>query len=369
MSSQKPYSNITALLALTRASLQAILKSPSAIVFGIAFPLIFILVFGFLGGGGGGSRIQVAIPRGSDTTSPFYHTLAAHPALHLHPNADPALTTRAMMEGDIAASLRIEYQPKATPVYHLSLTGASISPQQVAQLREVIRQAAAAQDPEIARRTEDQLSMDERTEVVREYKTIDFVLPGQLGFSLMAGAIFGTAFVFFNLRQTLVLKRFFATPVRRSAIVVGEALARLVFQLLTAVIIILIGHLVFGFTLVHGAATFAALLGLSALASMVFMGFGFIISSAAKNESSIPPFSNLITLPQFLLAGTFFPIGAFPKWLQPIAKVLPLTYLNDAMRQVAFYGEGFGAIKWDLLALGIWGVVLYAVAAKIFKWE
>ena len=59
-----------------------------------------------------------------------------------------------------------------------------------------------------------------RVQQVRAYKSIDFILPGQLGFSLLAGSVFGTAFVFFNLRQTLVLKRFFATPVRKEIIVI-----------------------------------------------------------------------------------------------------------------------------------------------------
>jgi len=212
-------------------------------------------------------------------------------------------------------------------------------------------------------------AVDVQQTVVREYKNIDFVLPGQLGFSLLAGSVFGTAFVFFGLRQTLVLKRFFATPVKRSTIVISEGIARMTFQLLTAIVIIGIGHFAFGFTLVHGIATFFALLALSALAIMVFMGFGFVVSNLAKNESVIPAFANMITLPQFLLAGTFFSIDNFPDWLQPIARVLPLTFLNDAMRKVSFEGAGFSAIGWDVLWLCVWGIALYVFASRIFKWE
>src|ERR1043165_2308719 len=141
----------------------------------------------------------------------------------------------------------------------------------------------------------------------------------------------------------------------------------MIFQLMTAIVVIGIGHYAFGFTLIHGWATFAAMLSLCALAILVFMGFGFIISSVARNESAIPPFSNLITLPQFLLAGTFFPVEGFPKWLQPISRALPLTYLNDALRQVAFEGAGLAAIRWDIIALLIWGVVLYIAASRLFK--
>jgi len=181
--------------------------------------------------------------------------------------------------------------------------------------------------------------------------------------------VFGVAFVFFNLRQTLVIKRFFATPIQRPYIILGEGIARIAFALLGAVFIIGIGHFAFDFTLVHGAITFINMLILSVLGLIVFMGFGFIVSGLAKNESTIPPFANMITLPQFLLSGTFFPITVFPTWLQPICKVLPLTYLNEAMRKVAFEGASLAEVSSNILILGIWGVGVYVIASRVFKWE
>ena len=203
----------------------------------------------------------------------------------------------------------------------------------------------------------------------REYKYIDFILPGMLGFSLLSSGVFGTAFVFISLRLTLVIKRFFATPVKRYSIVLGEAIARLIFSLLGAVFIILVGHYMFGFTLINGVVTVLNMLVLAAIGLIIFMGFGFVISGVAKNESAVPPLSNIITLPQFLLSGTFFATTAFPLWLQSISKVLPLTYLNDAMRKVAFEGAGLNEVTHQLLVLGVWFIVIYAVAVKTFKWE
>jgi ABC-2 type transport system permease protein len=203
----------------------------------------------------------------------------------------------------------------------------------------------------------------------RDYTMIDFILPGMLGFSLLSAAVFGVAFVFFNLRQTLVLKRFYATPINRKNIVFGEALSRVCFQLMASVIIILVGHLFFHFTLVKGLVTFLDMMVLSFLALVVFMGFGFIISSVAKNESSIPPFANIFTLPQFLLGGTFFPTTAFPKWLRNFCEYLPLKQLNDAMRNVAFEGASLVNCYKQIGILMLWGVAIYVVAIKTFKWE
>ena len=102
---------------------------------------------------------------------------------------------------------------------------------------------------------------------------------------------------------------------------------------------------------------------------MVFMGFGFIISGLAKSESSIPPLANIVTLPQFLMAGTFFSISNFPKWLQPFCKALPLTYLNDALRQISFEGASLWDVRMDMLILFGWGIIIYAAASRVFKWE
>ena len=108
---------------------------------------------------------------------------------------------------------------------------------------------------------------------------------------------------------------------------------------------------------------------LSFIALVVFMGFGFVVSGLAKNESTIPPFANMFTLPQFLLAGTFFSIDVFPTWLQPICRVLPLTHFNDAMRKIAFEGAHLNNCLPEIAVLLVWGVVIYALAIKFFKWE
>ena len=80
MPQQSTYNNRRALSALIKASLRSTTKSPSAIVFTIAFPLIFIMVFGFLGGDKMFS-IGVAAAPGSDTTSEIYTVLHNNPVL------------------------------------------------------------------------------------------------------------------------------------------------------------------------------------------------------------------------------------------------------------------------------------------------
>jgi ABC-2 type transport system permease protein len=142
-----------------------------------------------------------------------------------------------------------------------------------------------------------------------------------------------------------------------------------VFQLIGSLFIILVGHFVFGFTLVNGWMTVLEMLVLSAFGLIIFMGIGFVISGIAKSENVIPPIANIFTMPQFLLSGTFFPVDAFPGWIRILSKMLPLTYLNDALRKVAFEGVGFMGISQELLILAGFGVIIYAAAVKFFRWE
>jgi ABC-2 type transport system permease protein len=276
---------------------------------------------------------------------------------------------RDLEKGRIDATLSIKMNPPGKgPMYTVFVGTTSASPERGKVLKSVLNNIfynmneAMSNIPSMAELKEKEIS-------VREYKSIDFILPGQLGFSLLSSGVFGTAFVFMSLRQTLVIKRFFATPIQRPYIVLGEAISRVIFALMGALIIILIGHYAFGFTLVHGFATVVNMLVLSTLGLIVFMGFGFAVSGIAKNESAIPPVANLITLPQFLLSGTFFSINAFPSWLQPVCKALPLTYLNDAMRKVAFEGASLVSVGQQIGIVALWGIGVYALAVKVFKWE
>ena len=367
------YSQSKARLAITKGSLTSIFRSPSAVVFSFLFPLIFILVFGFINGKGSGPVFKIAIDKNSDTLNAFYDSLRTSPNVRIRRYEKEADLRADLVKGRITGILTIEKnRMDSVPPYIYSLTTTTASEDRFPQFLNYLQSMSASLKTSYNRLPAYAVINRDKPiniETVREYKTIDFILPGQLGFSLLSAGVFGVAFMFFNLRNTLVLKRFFATPIHRTNIVLGEALSRVLFQMITSVVILAIGYFIFGFTLEHGVVTFIELLALSFLGLVVFMGFGFIVSGLATSDSAIPPLANLITLPQFLLAGTFFDIEVFPKWLQPICNVLPLTHLNNAMRKVAFEGAHLADCWKEIGILGLWGAGAYFVAIKVFKWE
>jgi ABC-2 type transport system permease protein len=367
------YNQLQAMFAVTRASLRSILRSPSAVVFSFVFPFIFIIVFGFIGNGSGMQTFKVVMVKGADTDNELYKALRKMDMVKIYQIDSVKNLKELQQKGAIAGILNITKKEGAIPPYLVELKSTNSSDDKWPQLKTLIESTINNISNNVykGRPAYANFDFDYKRDIteIRQYKTIDFILPGQLGFSLLSAGVFGVAFTFFNLRNTMVLKRFFATPINRTFIILGEGISRVIFQMITAIVIIGAGYFFFGFTLVNGWLTVLQMLFLSLVGLIIFMGFGFIVSGLAKSDSTIPPFANLITLPQFLLSGTFFSVEAFPSWLQPISKALPLTHLNTAMRSVAFEGLNLWDIRGEIGILFLWGLAVYIVAVKVFKWE
>jgi ABC-2 type transport system permease protein len=358
------YSQRRALFAITKASFRSIFKSPSSTFFSLFFPIVLIVIFGSLGGGGGVS-FDVAIDKKSDTTNNIYQAITHAPIFDVV-KADEADIEDRLKKGRITAIFEIRKIDSGKYDVHILSTTASQRelPQLQNVLNGIINEVSIRNQnvKKIATITVNQIE-------VRPYRRIDFYLPGMIGFSLIGSAVFGVSFLFFALRETLVLKRMYASPVSKTNIVIGESLGRVLFQLIIVVVLILFGKYAYHFTLANGFVTFLELLVLSALALIVFMGFGFFISSVARNQNVIPIYANLFMFPQYFLSGTFFPKTILPKSIHWLIEALPLTALNDALRKVAFEGLHLNDCWKQIGILAAWGVVIYALAIWVFRWE
>ncbi len=360
----KQYSQFRAMMAVIKASLKGQLRSPMSLVFGFFFPFLFILIFGT--SNRSMPAVKVAFSERTDTTSSLYRNIKGVSSVIIIKDTGKTLQD-LFVKGRVTAI--IDILPGAPP-YKVTIASTTASADRIGFLRSILDQVAKKADADAFPGRPSVVALNYApVQTGRIYRDIDFVLPGQLGFSLLAAGLFGVAFLFFNLRETLVLKRMNATPLKRINIILGETLARVIFQMIITAVIILIGKYLFDFTLVNGWVTFAELMILSFIGLVVFMGFGFFISGFAKSINTIPAMTNILGFPQFMLAGTFFPTNNLPHWLQAVSKVLPLTYLNDAMRKIAFEGVHLTGCLPELGMLALWGIIIYTIAVKLFKWE
>jgi ABC-2 type transport system permease protein len=364
------YDQLHASLAIAKASLISTFRSPTSVVFSILFPVIFIIVFGSMVDNTV-VHMKIAFTPDSDTSNVIYKAITAIGNISVVSNTVPSQNMEDLKKGRLAAIIQIKKDSlnKLFPHYSI-VTNTSASSGEVGKLLATLLKNAIATINEKAFPSNASVaSLNNRTLPGRMYRQIDFILPGQLGFSLLMAGVFGSAFLLFSLRKNLVLKRLYVAPVSKFYFILGEMLSRVFFHIITFIIIISIGYFGFKFTLSNGITTFLEMLLFSLLGLFIFMGIGLIISGVVQHESSIAPIANTVTLPQILLCGLFFPVENYPHWLQSFCNILPLTFFVDGLRKIAFEGAHIINIPHDVYGLVVWVVLTIITCVKVFRWE
>jgi ABC-2 type transport system permease protein len=195
---------------------------------------------------------------------------------------------------------------------------------------------------------------------------IDFLVPGLLGMSLMGGGLWGVGFVIVDMRLRKLLKRFLATPMKRSHFLIGIMISRLLFMVPEVVVLLVFARFVFG-VVIYG--NLLAVLALIILGAFTFAGIGLLVASRAKTLESVSGLMNVVMLPMWLLSGIFFSAERFPDVVQPFIKALPLTPLINSLRAVMLEGASLASQWQEMGIMAAYGVVTFAIALKIFRWN
>jgi ABC-2 type transport system permease protein len=194
---------------------------------------------------------------------------------------------------------------------------------------------------------------------------ISYLVPSILGMSLMQVGIFAAIPLVAD-RQKLILKRLQATPLRRWQLVGSNVLMRLLIAVAQTIIIVGVGATFYG---VEIAGSWLGISALIILGSVTFIALGYVIASFAATEDAANAMTSAVQFPLMFLSGTFFPIAAMPDALKAVARLLPLTYLNDALRQVMVDGTPFAPLWFCVAFLAVWLVGCLVIAGRWFKWQ
>jgi ABC-type multidrug transport system permease subunit len=195
---------------------------------------------------------------------------------------------------------------------------------------------------------------------------VDFLVPGLIGMNLMGSGLWGLGFRVVLARSRKLLKRFAATPMRRSHYLLSFMLSRLVFLALEVLAVIVFAWLVFGFT-VRGSWLSVALI--TVLGGFTFSGIGLLVAARPTTIEGVSGLMNFIMLPMWLLSGTFFSSERFPQILQPLIQALPLTALNNVLRSLMNEGASLSSNWLPIAILLAWCLISFVVALKIFRWQ
>ena len=212
----------------------------------------------------------------------------------------------------------------------------------------------------------DVVSVGEQTITEPGARYVDFLVPGLIGMNLMGSGLWGLGFTVVIARSRKILKRFAATPMRRSHYLLSFMLSRLVFLVLEVAAIVVFAWLVFGFT-VRGS--WLSVIAMTMLGGFTFSGIGLLVAARPTTIEGVSGLMNFIMLPMWLLSGTFFSSERFPQVLQPFIKALPLTALNDVLRSLMNEGASLAANWIPITIMLAWCLISFVVALKIFKWQ
>ena len=211
----------------------------------------------------------------------------------------------------------------------------------------------------------DAVTTSSRTSSEPGSRYIDFLIPGLLGMNLMNSGMWGVGFALVEMRQRKLLKRFVATPMRRSDFLLALTSSRLILMVVEVGLLLSFGVLAFHMR-VQGSVLSVIFIG--SIAAVAFGGLGLLTACRAQKIESVSGLINLVMMPMWIFSGVFFSYQKFPAVAQPLIKLLPLTALNDALRATITEGASLSSQSGRLLVLAVWGGVSFILALRWFRW-
>jgi ABC-2 type transport system permease protein len=166
--------------------------------------------------------------------------------------------------------------------------------------------------------------------VQTNFEYSNFVLPGIIAMTIMQSGIYSLAYALVELKARGVIKRFLATPMTKTELIFGLLGSRILLVFIQVILLTLLGVFVFDATFAWNIVSVALLV---LLGGSIFLLIGLMISSWSDSYQTAAPITSAIALPMTFLGGIFYPIETLPKALQIAAKILPITYLSDGLRQ------------------------------------
>jgi ABC-2 type transport system permease protein len=195
---------------------------------------------------------------------------------------------------------------------------------------------------------------------------IDFLIPGLLGMNLLAGSMWGVGYVIVDMRVRKLLKRFMATPMKRTHFLIASIGGRMLFMLPEMVVILGAGALLFDVPI---RGNYLSILFLCFLGAACFTGIGLLVACRAQKLETVSGLMNLIMLPMYLLSGVFFSPERFPDFMQVPIQALPLTQFNYALRDVLLEGASLISQAWRLGIIAVWGGISFFFTLRWFRWN
>lgn len=354
---------------LTLANLKMIIRDRQAVFWALAFPLIFVIVFGLFFRDVGSSVTLAVIDRAQDDLSArLVDSLAQADGVSIERHSDESAARQAIADGDLANLLIIPENLAAvvsdSPPAQLTLVFDETDPFSgviigvVGSFVDKTNLAMAQAPPRISLAPEGVSS--------RSVTYLDFLIPALAVWGVMNFSIIGLATTIASRREKRILIRILATPLKVRVFFAAEVLSALVVSLAQAAIILAAGWLLFGVAVNGNPLHIAALI---ILGNIVFLNLGFVVGAFSRTVAAASGLGNAVALPLMFLSGVFFPTENLPAILRVIVEYLPLAPMLEMVRGIVIESKAFWEYPLELAIVCGWIVVSAIAAIRTFRFR
>ena len=364
---------ITAVLALTRAYLLRFTRDKTAMFFTFLFPLLFLFVFGSLNSGSGDISFKIALLNKSDSafSKDFDKQLRDNDTFEVNENITNFDDARERMgRGEIDTIVELpdgfgDANTAGQPSGAVNVYYSEASPQS-GQTVAAVMEGALDEINKSLGQPEPPLTVAQKSTATANLSTFDYIFAGLIGFSILSLGIFGLANQMPAEKKTGVFRRLRASPITTGQLIFANMLYYLLIGVVSVTLMFVVASFVFDFNMRGDWFNLAVFI---VLGIITMFGFGLAIGGWARNENQSAALTNIVAFPLMFLSGVFFPRFLMPEWLQGITGFLPLTPIIDGLRMIMTEGKTLLALGPELALIAIWGVVIYTIAIKVFRWE
>jgi ABC-2 type transport system permease protein len=348
-----------AFLALVRAETVLFLRDKLALFLVFLFPLVFILIFGFLMGGTSGpqaTRIGVAVAAGADSSA-LESVLANERSIRVLDYADASALERAVTER--AVDFGLVWDGKALVfAYDPSRVQENYGFQQLAQ--------GLATDFNLRRQGVSPVLSAEKVDLgkTKTASSLSLLVPGILAFAVLSAGLFAVSGHLTAMKERKILDRFLVTPMRPVLFLGAIVVVRLVVVYVSTLITLVVSMTVFKVKFDVDWIRYTLFVASSTLG---MMGFGTLIVLVVRRSASAGNLANILSMAMMFLSGIYFPIELMPSFLRAVSRALPLTYMAEGMRYTTGVAEISGLRFWVVTAvfLGMAAVLLPILARYV----
>lgn len=194
----------------------------------------------------------------------------------------------------------------------------------------------------------------------------EYLLAGILGYGVASTAFAGLAIVLVLRRESGILKRLRATPLPPWTYLTGVIVSTVIVYAIEAAVLIILGRVMFG---VHFPHQWLSLVLALLLGTLAFAALGIALTGVIRSGEGSSAVVNAVYLPASFLSGSFWTPHAYPRFLEVIAEILPLTYFIRLMRDIVLLNHTLWSEWRSAAVVAAWGLGGLVLAVRFFRWE